>query len=202
MKLRYSPTSPYVRKVRVTAIERSVTTLELVPTDTWSLPSELVAENPLGKVPSLMTDDGMVLYDSPVICEYIDAMAPDTGSRLFPSEQPARWRVLRLQALGDGMMDAAVERYVELTRPVDRQMEDWIQRQRRSLERALDTLDASVHELDGAVHIGTIAVACALGYLDLRFTVDDWRAGRPGLARWFDGIARRHSMVATAPPRG
>lgn len=198
MKLRYSPTSPYVRKVRVVALERGLADPELLTVDTWNLPQALLDENPLGKVPALITDEGEVLYDSPVICEYLDALKP--GSRLFPAEGPARWRALRLQALGDGMMDASVERYVELMRPETLQMDSWALHQKRGVDRALDRLECTVEDVAGALTIGSIAVACALGYLDLRFAADQWRDQRSILARWYDAFSQRPSMQATRPP--
>ena len=201
MKLRYSPTSPFVRKVLVLAHEIGVVDrLEIVPTDAWSETTDLVAQNPLSKVPTLVLDDGGVLYDSPVICEYLDSL--HAGAPRLPREGAGRWAVLRLQALADGMMESAVAVFVErVRRPADRRWEANVAREQATLGRALDHLELHVPELRSEpAHLGAIAVACALGYLDLRGAVADWRAGRPTLSGWFEAFATRASMRATAPP--
>ncbi|MDJ0951049.1 MAG: glutathione S-transferase N-terminal domain-containing protein [Alphaproteobacteria bacterium] len=198
MKLRYSPTSPYVRKVSVTAVETGLADqIERVQTDPWAAETDLGASNPLGKVPALITDEGDVLFDSPVICEYLDSRS-DTAA-LFPKEGAARWRVLRLQALGDGILDAAVLRLLEGRRPDELQSVAWADRQKAAIDRALNQLEREADGLDGPVTIGQIAVGCGLGYLDFRFPGDDWRAGRPRLAAWYEGFAQRESMQATIP---
>jgi glutathione S-transferase len=197
VKLRYSPTSPYARKVRAVAVEKGLDDrLALVATDTWDLPEVLLHDNPLGKIPTLITDDGAALYDSAVICEYLDAVG--AGPTLFPGVGPRRWHALRLQALGDGMMDAAVERYVEGMRPPERRLESWSQRRKAAIDRCLDHLDQI--SLATEPEIGEIAIACALGYLDLRFAADAWRDGRNRLAAWYERFARRPSMATTRPP--
>jgi len=198
MKLRYSRTSPYARKVRVVSYELGLDRrVELISTDTWNLPDELLSENPLGKVPSLRTEEGVVLYDSPVICEYLASLKQPNG--LFPQTGPKRWQALRLQALGDGMMDASVERFAEKNfRPVEQQSQDWLKRMQASVTRSLDHLETiSGNDLE-EVTVGSIAVACALGYLDLRFAEDHWRSGSPQLTRWFEGFSQRPSFTGTA----
>lgn len=199
MKLRYSPTSPYVRKVMVTAIEAGLAdSIELIPTNVWNPDSDIRAHNPLGKVPALELDDGMVLFDSPVVCEYLDSQ--HTGSKLFPEAGTDRWTALRRQALGDGIMDAAILRLLEDKRPPGEKSEAWIGRQKVSIERALDEVEAEADSLDNDdVTIGHIAIGCALGYLDLRFADDNWRAERPALADWFDAFSARRSMMDTTP---
>jgi glutathione S-transferase len=197
MKLSYSPTSPYARKVRAVAhLKGLAERIELVAIDTWSVPQSLRAANPLGKIPCLERDDGTSLYDSPVICEYLDQMTP--APRLFPPEGEARWAALRLQALADGIMDAAVERYVEQHRPPDKQMAEWSARQAGAITRALDHLEAWPAEL-ASESIGTVSLACALGYLDLRFPADHWRNGRAALTVWFEMCANQSWMIATKP---
>ena len=168
MKLYFSHASPYARKVRITALEVGLldqTTLEV--TDAWSATRGLPDDNPLCKVPTLLLDDGTALFDSPVICEYLDSLGK-TG--LFPAAGPERWKALRLQALADGMV------------------------------RACDALEGWVDDLSGPVTIGSLAVLVALGYLDLRFAEDNWRAGRPKLAAWFETASKRPSFQATKPP--
>ncbi len=198
MKLRYSKTSPYARKVRMVAHELGLDRrVELVPTDTWNLPDELLRENPLGKVPSLSTEEGTIVYDSPVICEYLASLKQPNG--LFPQAGPDRWQALRLQALGDGMMDACVERFAEKNfRPAEQQSQSWLERMQASVTRSLDHLETvSGNDLED-VTVGSISVACALGYLDLRFAEDHWRSGRPQLASWFEGFSQRPSFAGTA----
>ncbi|NNG05068.1 MAG: glutathione S-transferase [Inquilinus sp.] len=199
MKLRFSPTSPYVRKVRALAIETGLADrLELAATDPWQADTDLPASNPLGKVPALELDDGTVLFDSPVICEYLDSL--HGGTKLFPAAGPARWKALRLQAIGDGICDAAILRRLDGMRPAGLQSADWQQRQRQAVARACDLLEAEAGTLGGPATIGQLAIACALGYLDFRFDADKWREGRPKLAAWFADFAKRPSIAETALP--
>jgi len=203
MKLRHSPTSPFVRKVMVLAHEVGLAArIETVPTAPGADEATLARDNPLGKVPALVANDGTVLYDSPVICEYLDSLGD--GVRAFPAAGAARWTALCRQALADGILDAAVLRRYEEMRPAARQSAEWIDRQRRKLTRGLDALEADaaagrLADPAGAFSIGDIAVACALGYLDLRYPGEDWRNGRPALAAWYAEAAKRPSMTATAP---
>ncbi len=202
MKLRYSPTSPYVRKVMVTAMEAGLDDrIERVETDVWSPGTDIAEDNPLGKVPALVADDGTVFCDSPTICDYLDSL--HGGPRLIPAEGPARWQALNLHALASGVMDAAVARVVESrARPEDLRYDGWLERQKGKIGRALDVLEqqAAGGALDGPVTIGTITLGCALGYLDLRFSGDTWRDGHPALASWFGAFSQRPSMQATVPP--
>ena len=199
MKLRHSPTSPYVRKVSVTALERGLDgRIERVPTDTRDPKSDHAADNPLGKVPALITDDGERLYDSPVICEYLDSLAG--GAPLFPPAGPARWRALRLQALADGILDAAILKMLETRRrPEALRWDGWVRLQGGKIGRALDQLEREVEALAGPLTIAQIATGCALGYLDFRFPDEDWRAARPALAAWYEGFSQRPSMRQTMP---
>jgi glutathione S-transferase len=198
MKLRYSPTSPYVRKVNVVAIETGLQDrIERVPTVTADPASGLAKDNPLGKVPVLITDDGMRLYDSPVICEYLDGL--HGRLKLIPSEGMARWTVLRQQALADGVLDAAVLRLLETRRPSAQQSTDWIEKQRGVILRSLDALEAEAKDLNGPLTMGQITIAVALGYVDFRFAGDKWRDRRPTLAGWYETFSQRPSMTATVP---
>ena len=141
MKLRYAATSPYVRKVVVALAELGLDDrVERIDTLVWDPATDIGATNPLGKVPALITDDGAVLFDSPVICEYLNDLA---GGPMFPAGA-ARWPALRLQALGDGILDAAILRLLESRRPAERQSADWMARQKRSVDRALDVLEGEV----------------------------------------------------------
>ena len=199
MKLRFSTTSPYVRKVSVTAIELGLDgRIERVATNTMDPKSDHGADNPLGKVPALITDDGERLYDSPVICEYLDSLAE--GPKLFPPAGAERWRALRRQALADGILDAAILRMLETRRrPEALRWDGWVRLQSGKIAKALDQLEREADGLDGPLTIGEIAVGCALGYLDFRFPDEDWRAARPALAAWYEGFAGRPSMRQTAP---
>ena len=198
MKLRYSPTSPYVRKVMVMALETGVEDrIERIPTNVWDPATDIAADNPLGKVPALTTDGGELLYDSPVICEFLDSL--HDGVKLFPPSGGARWTALRRQALADGILDAAVGRLLEGKRPDGERSDGWIGRFIRAIGRSLDVLEDEADALGDRVSIGHVTIGCALGYLDFRFADDAWRDGRPALADWYDGFAERRSMIETFP---
>ena len=205
MRLRYSPTSPFVRKVMAVAIETGLAErIERIPTSVApTTPNDEVArENPLVKVPALTTDDGLVLYDSPVICEYLDTL--HSGAKLFPAAGKARWIALRQQALGDGMLEAAILGRYESVRPKEFLWQDWIDAQLRKVRGAVAALDLEVEagELgtgsDG-VTIGQITIGCALGYLDFRYPGEEWRARARRLAQWYGRFAERKAMQLTVP---
>lgn len=195
MKLFYAKTSPYVRKVRVAAAELSVD-LELVETNAAAPESNYGAINPVHRVPALQLDTGRVLFDSPVICEYLDVTY---GPRLLPASGEERWEVLTLQALGDGLMDAAVPRRGEQMRPAEQQSPERLALYIRSMTQILDHLEASTDRLAG-VDLGTIAISCALHYVAFRHPGDDWSATRPRLAAWNSAFAARPSMENTRFP--
>jgi len=198
MKLRYSPTSPYVRKVTVTAIETGLDErIERVTTDIREPAEDFLADNPLGKVPALTTDDGLVLFDSPVICEYLDSL--HGGHKLYPVAVPQRWRTLRLMALGDGILDAAVLRRMETLRAAKEQSPTWIERQKVKVSRGLDMLEREVPRFAREITIGQVTVGSCLDWLDFRFPDEDWRIGRPMLADWYSMFMTRPSMQATVP---
>lgn len=198
MQLRHTPTSPYVRKVMVTVLETGLTArLEIVPTPVWDPSTDIANVNPLGKVPALITDDGDVLFDSPVICEYLDAL--HDGDKLIPAAGPARWTALRRQALADGLLDAGVSLFLERKRPEETQSAYWFERLGGALQRGLDSLETEADSLDGDLTIGHIAIGCALGWLEFRAVVPDWRDGRPNLAGWYETFAARPAMTETVP---
>ena len=200
MKLRYSATSPYVRKVMMVIHERGLSDrVELEKTDAWSPETDLPNNNPLGKVPALVLDDGPALFDSPVITEYLDTLAGPVAS-LFPPSGPDRWAALRFQALADGICDAAILRRLEGNRPEQLRSTDWMERQRKAVARSVDALEADAAKLGERFTIGSVAVLAALGYLDFRFGHEDWRSGHPALSAWFDAESKRDSFVGTAPP--
>jgi len=202
MKLYYSNTSPYVRKVMVVAYERGlIDRIETLPASATPVSHNgtLAAVNPLGKVPALVLEDGTALYDSPVIAEYLDAL--DGAPVLLPASGPRRWAALRQQAAADGLLDAAILiRYERALRPVEKQWEAWVDGQMLKIRQTLDGLEHEAAGFAPEPTIGTITIACALAYLDFRFAEEGWRTTRPGLAAFYDGFAARASMVATAPP--
>jgi len=201
MKLFFAAPSPFVRKCLVTAHElRLRGRLELLPAAAHPVNRDraVVASNPLGKIPTLITDDAVVLYDSRVICEYLNALA---DGALIPPHGPARWRVLADQALADGMMDAAVlVRYETAVRPENLRWSDWVTGQFEKVTCGLAEFERRAPALVGRVDAGTIAFGCALGYLDFRFSSLEWRAKCPDAASWFDEFGKRESMLATGPP--
>jgi len=193
MRLLHSPTSPFACKVMACAIARGIEErITLVPTSTDN--PALAEHNPLGKVPCLITDDGAALFDSRVICEFLDTISDVYP--MFP-EHGARVRALRFQALGDGIADALVLRRAEGARPADPARTQSIAHQTQKVARSLAFLEQEVPALH--VDIGAIAVACALGYLDLRFAHEPWRAAHPKLAAWYAEIAQRPCLARTIP---
>jgi glutathione S-transferase len=193
MKLFYSQTSPFARKVLACAIARGIDgQIKLEPTVTSS--PELAKHNPLGKLPCLVTDDGVSLYDSRVICAFLDTVGD--GFSMFP-EHGLRVRALKYQALGDGIMDAAVLRRNEMARGRDPDRDVAIAEQALKMSRAVAALEADVPAAH--VDIGTIAVCCALGYLDFRYAHEPWRDGHPLLAAWYADMVTRPCLALTAP---
>lgn len=200
MKLRYSPRSPFVRKVLVAAIETGQRdAIELVPTRPSDPNTDLPTDNPLNQIPTLITDDGQALYDSAVICEYLDCS--HEGLPLFPRKGDARWVALRLQTLGDGITDAGVARTLENTRrPETYRWPEFHAREQAKVRRVLDKIESEVSQLEDPITIASIAIACGLAYLDYRFNEDKWRDGHPKLAAWFGRFSARPAMQETAPP--
>ena len=200
MKLFHSPASPYVRKCLTVAHEVGVASrIELLPSAVHPVNRDrtVVASNPLGKVPTLLTDEGMALYDSRVICEYLDHVG---GGALFPPAGPARWRALADQALGDGILDAALLlRYESTARPEALRWADWTVGQMDKIVCGLAAIEAAADGYGERVDIGTITLGCVLGYLDLRFASLAWRDGHPKTAAWFARFGARPAMQATQP---
>ena len=193
MKLFYAPFSPFARKVIACAIARGIAGQLTLQATSGEHP-DLIAVNPLGKLPCLVTDDGVSLFDSRVICEFLDSVGNDIP--MFPAHA-ARVRALRLQALGDGISDAAVLRRGEQARPREAARDEVIAVQKAKIDRSLAMLE---HEPPSAhLDIGSIAVACALGYLDLRFAHEPWQQAHPTLANWHVQIMRHPCMTGSAP---
>jgi glutathione S-transferase len=187
MKLYFSPTSPFSRKARIVAALVGLDDrIELVRADTNNPLDALRAKNPLGKIPTLERDDGVCIYDSAVICAYLDELAG--GLRVIPGEREARYAALTLEALADGIADAAIlQIYEKRMRAESEYSENWVAHQRGKVERALAALEGAP-PTPGTAQVGDVALACALGYLDLRFD-GAWRAGHPRLVAWLESFA-------------
>jgi glutathione S-transferase len=196
MQLFHSTGSPYVRKVVVCALLRGLDDrIERIPTNPHASPPELLARNPLSKVPCLVSVEGMPLYDSRVICEYLDSLG--TAHPLFPEQGPERTGALVMQALGDGIMDAAVFRRGQQAFPQDEGRQKLGGRAQAAIARALEVLEASPPR--GLGDIGAVTVACALGYLDFRFGDEPWRDSHPKLAAWFAEVSQHAALAETVP---
>ena len=201
MKLLYSQTSPYVRKVLVLAHETGLADrLELVPVTVAPVTPNpgVAAENPLVKVPTLVREDGVSLFDSSVIVEYLDGL--HHGTKLIPAAGEARWVALQRQSAADGLLDAAIlVRYETVLRPEEKRWPEWIDGQMRKIRGALAAFEADGATLGQSLTIGEIAIACALAYLDFRYPDENWREDRPRLADFYARFAERPSMKATLP---
>ena len=200
MKLYHAAASPFVRKVMMVLHETGqLEDVEIVPAmGTAVEPGTMpVAHNPLGKIPALERADGPALYDSRVICRYLDARA---GGHLYP-EGNALWEVLTLEATADGIMEAAIAMVYEARiRPPELVYAPWVEGQWTKAARAVEALNSRwMGHLAGPLHMGQIAVAAALGYLDFRHDARNWRRGNEALADWFAQFSERESFRATAP---
>jgi glutathione S-transferase len=201
MRLYHNPASPFVRKVMILLHEAgAVDQVTLIPAlgnplDPGTLP---VDRNPLGKIPALEREDGTMLYDSRVICRYLDDRLQ---AGLYPVG-PALWETLVLEATADGIADAGVlVRYEEQVRPEGTRSPDWASAQWAKVARALDAVERQwMNHLAGPIDMGHIALGAALGYLDFRHAHRDWRAGRPALAAWEAAFAARPALQATKTP--
>lgn len=201
MRLYHSPTSPYVRKVMVLLHEAGLLKqVEIIgatgtPVDPGSMP---LGQNPLGKIPALERDDGPAIYDSRVICRYLDAMADDQ----FYPPGPRLWDTLTLEATADGILDAAILMiYEQRVRPEEKRYHAWVEGQWAKVDRALDAVESRwMDHLNGPMDMAQIAMACALGYLDFRHPAREWRKNRSHLAVWEAQFAKRPSMRETQPP--
>ncbi|MGB1257247.1 MAG: glutathione S-transferase N-terminal domain-containing protein [Thiolinea sp.] len=201
MKLYYAAPSPFARKARVCIIELSLQEqVELVAVDGLSPVAnhaELNTHNPLGMIPALELDNGENLYDSPVICEYLNQLGEGA---LYPADIKPRFQALQLHALADGIMELSVAlRYELAMRPEDKQWSTWIEHQNEKINRGLDRLEQQCAGFKIEPTIGELTAACALGYRDFRFAESDWRLGRPALVEWYEGIMQRESLAETVP---
>lgn len=200
MQIRVNAASPFARKVRIVVREAGLTdrVQEIQTTVSPVSPnSDLAGQNPLIKIPALTLADGTALYDSRVICEYLDTLA---GTKLIPQGGPERWRALCQQALCDGILDAAVMiRYEVAVRPEPIRWSKWVDGQRSKIEGGLAALEKAQPQFGPQFDIGQIGTACVLGYLDFRFPEMEWRSRYPGLRAWFEEASERASVRDTFP---
>lgn len=201
MQLLTGPTSPFCRKVdvllRESGLREHVT--DVLGSGTPLEPNQTtIASNPIGKIPALIREDGPTLYDSRVICRYLDTLA---GGSFYPENR--LWEVLTLEATAEGMMEAALlMAYEWRIRPEELRYEPWVDGQWSKIARALDAIEARwMSHLEGRLDMGHIAVGCALGYLDFRHDARGWRNGHPALAEWYAKFQDREAMIATRPDR-
>lgn len=197
MKLFYAKTSPYSRKVRLVIHEKglnqAVTRIVCNPFDKVA---KLEAANPLGKIPTLILQEGTALYDSPVICEYLDTLTPD---RLIPESGAERWNVLRWQALFDGILDAAYNLVMERRRNAQEQSADWVDQWKAQVNRSLNHIDTHFDSLPAQLSLAQLSLGATLGYLDFRLADLDWRNQCPMLTTWYRDFSIRASMQGTRP---
>ena len=202
IRLLGSPTSPYVRKVRIVMAEKRID-YQMEVEDVWAADSRIGDSNPLGKVPCLIMEDGGAVFDSRVIVEYLDGVTP--VSKLIPATGRERAEVRTWEALADGVLDAAILVRLELTqRPPEQQSAKWIERQQGKMNAGLEAMSRGLAEkpwCNGhAYTLADIAVGCALGYLDFRFGSINWRETYPNLARLNEKLMARPSFTDTRPP--
>jgi glutathione S-transferase len=200
MKLYWSNASPYARKVRMVIAEKALGRLvEEISVEVYTDPPALLAVNPLGKIPALVLDDGLGLFDSPAICAFLDAHPEGQGARLQPQSGRERWMVTRAEALGDGITDLAFGLRQESLKPEGEKSPTSAARARGQLLRSLDAILPTLQTLPEGTTLGHLALAVPLGYLDFRHPDMPWRNGRAELAAWYEQIYARPSVSATAP---
>ncbi|MDE2578795.1 MAG: glutathione S-transferase family protein [Hyphomicrobiales bacterium] len=198
MKLRYARTSPFVRKVVVFAEESNVAeTIHKVDTDVWSADTDIHEDNPLGKIPALVTDDG-TFVGSFACCDYLNKRW--STKKLIPENDAPRWRVMQIHGLADGAMEAAVAYVIEARRrPQEFVYADFLDRQMSRLDKTMNSLEARIGDLS-ELDLGSITTGCMLGYLDFRLSDQfDWRARAPQLADWYKEFSQRPSMQGSTP---
>jgi len=198
MKLFYGPNSPFSRKCRIIILEKNIQNVEMIPVMATENPPELIAVNPLCTVPALITDDGLHLCDSSVICEYLDNL-PSSVPTFYNDDKDARICIMALAVMAEGMMNAAVACVMEARRPKENQYPAWIQRKEDAVTRTIDKISAANLNFSLPLTIGALNLAVALQYVDFRLPDIDWRTKHKTLADWSDMMAKRPSFSATAP---
>lgn len=195
MKLYHNPASPYTRKVMVLAHETGlVDRISLMPIKVWEETERIRSDNPLGKIPTLINDQGQAVYDSTVICAYLDTL--HDGPKMIP-EGLGRWPVEILHSLAQGMTDAALTLRADVMRGRDKEPDFYSKRMRATIKSACDEAERRISEIEGQINLGTIALGVGLAYVDFRFPDLGWREGHPGLTEWYEAFAKRPSMKAT-----
>lgn len=196
MKLRWSPTSPFVRKVVVLMKEKGIEgRIEKEKSNPLSREDREATPSPLGKIPCLVTDDGQSVFDSPVIMEYLDTAFD--GPEMLPKSGDARWKVLRRQATADGMIGSMVTCFVESLKKPERQSGGVIAHNKGIVFKGIAAFEQEADDFEGVVDVGTISAAVALSFADQTFPDEDWRADNPALAAWFEEFDKRPSMTET-----
>lgn len=197
MKIYASHPSAYSRKVRVLALELGLPAIEFIDQAPRDNATGFFTLNPLARIPVLVTDKDTLLYDSPVICDYLNALAG--GSELIPAGGAARWDALRRQALGDGVLDVGLPLRYDTMLPKPQQNQDNMERYRATMNRTMDALEREPATASGVFDIGAISIACMLGWIDFRFPDWGWKSTRPALAAWHAAMEARPSFVQTRP---
>jgi glutathione S-transferase len=204
MKLFYSSTSPYSRKVRLVILEKGLSEqIKTILVDPFGASEALNAANPLGKVPTLLLDNGEALFDSPVICRYLDSLSEDFP--LIPRAGWRQWATLRWEALADGMTDAAYNSVMERRRPASAQSSTWLAHWAAEIQRSLQEMENKMEELAGDITLTHLAAGAAIGYLDLRMPDVLYEAACPQVAAyphlltWYEAFKTRPSMLTTHP---
>ena len=197
MKLYSANTSPYARKVRMTIIEKGLQDrVELIFANPFEENAELKSANPLGKIPALVTDDDQVIFDSPVICAYLDSLSTD--EQLIP-DGPERWEILTREALTDGILDAAFAIVMEGRRDDKQRSSTWFKRWTNTIFRSVEAVESGISRFEGDLTIAQIGLGASLGYLQFRLPNLGWQKKYPDTSAWFDTFSRRPSMIETNP---
>jgi glutathione S-transferase len=206
MKLFWTPASPFVRKVMVAAIELGLRDrIEIHPTywphewgsRTIEFDAEFIAANPVGRIPTLVTNDGIAIAESNWICQHLDSLSGKP--RLMPASEPARLRCIRLLGIADGALEAMIARRAELLRNGRDQSAGYIAKQRDRIGRCIDAIEGEITTLEGLLTLAQITVGIACGYMDFRYPADNWRSERPRLTGWYETFATHASMRETMP---
>ncbi|WP_320711237.1 glutathione S-transferase [Enterobacter sp. 302C9] len=201
MKLIGSYTSPFVRKISILLLEKGIE-FEFINEQPYNAENGVAQYNPLGKVPALVTDEGEYWFDSPIIAEYIELLG--VAPAMLPADPKAALTVKQIEALADGIMDAALTSVREQARPAAQQSETELLRQREKISRSLDRCEQLIREgkiQTDSLNLATIAIACAIGYLNFRRVSPGWCVDRPQLVKLADTLFSRESFARTEPPK-